>query len=218
MVISYNQNMTGACRNRDTDVEEHTLPTKHRIVNLIQTVRRYIQEYGMISVQVAETFNAIGLVQCRMHKNYHHAMQCHKEAMHILECLVNQHVVVSVAGVSEPTISATYVQLIATYMDIGTCYELQQNYNCALQSYQHVERLIVHAVQQQRLNHRVEIGTTTDKCVAVHGRTTIIQGGTVTTTTTNTATTIPTTVVRIPCIPRHIEFSCRRAIARLQRL
>ena len=132
----------------------------HRLPNLIRRLRRHAQVYGEQSIAVAETWNTIGLVQCRIYQNYPRAIQCHGAALHIFQSLIEEEE----SSFDPPPLGDLRLPLIVTYMDLGTSYELLQNYPLALQSYRAAEALI--------------------------------QTG----------------------VPRHIDFSCRRALARLQRL
>jgi hypothetical protein len=143
------------------DGDTHAVPNR-RLSNLIRRLRRNVQFYGEQSIPVAETWNTIGLVQCRIYQNYPRAIQCHAAALLIFQSLLEEE-----RRLDPPTtegLGALRVHLIVTYMDMGASYELLQNYGLALQSYRAAEALI--------------------------------QNGT----------------------PRHIEFSCRRSLARLQRL
>jgi hypothetical protein len=145
----------------DVTGDSHAEPIR-RLSNLIRRLRRNVQVYGYQSIPVAETWNTIGLVQCRIYQNYSLAIQCNAAALLIFQSLLEEE-----KRLNPPTsegVGELRLHLIVTYMDMGASYELLQNYPLALQSYRAAEALM-------------EKG-----------------------------------------MPRHIEFSCRRSLARLQRL
>jgi tetratricopeptide (TPR) repeat protein len=166
--------------------------------NLLQELHVNEQSYGCTSLEVASTYNAIGLFHCRLYKDYNGALHYHTKALRIINTLHQQQQlqdalahdrseVASDCFKSATIIAARKVEshariiplLVTTYMDIGTCYELQQNFNMAIQYYEKTDRTIIRLEQQSY-----------DSC----------------------SSKIKT------IIPKHITFACRRAIARVKRL
>ena len=166
------------------------------ISNLMQELQVNEQTYGYMSLEVASTYNAIGLFHCRLYKDYNGALHYHNKALHIIETLqqhLNSVLTSDHSDVARDTFHSTTIitrrrndlhtrlipLLVSTYMDIGTCYELQQNFNMAIQFYEKTDDTIIR-LEQQCYN-------------SANGKTKTI-------------------------IPKHITFACRRAIARIKRL
>lgn len=166
------------------------------IYNLMHELQINEQTYGYTSLEVASTYNAIGLFHCRIYKDYNGALQYHTKALRIIKTLQEQQHQQQAAHVHETSVdsftSATSIAarkhesplriiplLVTTYMDIGTCYELQQNYKMAIQYYEMTDDTIIRLEQQAKNS----VGSKSKRI-----------------------------------IPRHITFACRRAIARVKRL
>jgi hypothetical protein len=156
------------------------------------------QTYGYTSLEVASTYNAIGLFHCRLYKDYNGALHYHTKALNIINTLFHLLQSASTQDISEATldwsehfkaVTSTAARkheshnriiplLVTTYMDIGTCYELQQNYPMAIRYYEKTDDTIIRLEQQS-----------------------------------NNSSSNSKTI-----IPKHITFACRRAIARVKRL
>lgn len=189
---------------------------------LIQKLHTNEETFGAISIQVAESYNAIGIIECRIHKNYDNALRYHNAALRIITMLQEQHQdqqnqelselhqnlqiidtyqgsAMKYSDIPQPGLShqlryddrkttrSHALELhhkiitlrITTLIDMGTCYELLQDYTMATQYYEEAEM-----------------------CITRNS-----------TTGNNDAIKNPPIV-----IPKHIIFACRRAIARVKRL
>jgi Tetratricopeptide repeat len=91
-------------------------------------LERFTVEFGPRSLQVADTWNALGLIRCRMQGNYASAAQCHTEALKVFQA-------------SESSV----LQTVVTLTDLGSCYELMQDYETALRVYLQAEALIANS-------------------------------------------------------------------------
>ncbi len=157
---------------------QHVKSVGVSIATLMHELQVNMGLHGSISPQVASAYNAIGLFHCRLCKNYNEALYYHTEALRIINTLQDRQISHDGSQPNPPTTPMTTTQIesqhhhpiiilqITTYMDIGSCYEFQQNYDLAIQYYEKSDEAII----------RLE---------------------------------------RV--IPKHITFSCRRAIARIKR-
>lgn len=96
---------------------------------------RCIVEFGPRSPQVAETWNALGLVRCRMQGDPTAAIKCHSEALNILKA----------AAADGGDGARVVLQTVVTLSDLGSCYELLQDHDAALLAYRQAEALIADA-------------------------------------------------------------------------
>jgi tetratricopeptide (TPR) repeat protein len=103
---------------------------------VLADLERFTREFGPSSLQVAETWNALGLIRCRMQKKYNDAIHCHQKALYIFQAAAER---------STECSSSVLLQVVVTLMDLGSCYELQQNHQAALQVYRKANALIIKA-------------------------------------------------------------------------
>jgi tetratricopeptide (TPR) repeat protein len=148
-----------------------------------------IQTYGSVSMEAAFKYNAIGLFHCRMYKDYNGALRYHNKALHIITALQQQLLVrcalehdqrktVFDSFESDTNITARNHHhelntrliplLVTTYMDIGTCYELQQNYKMAMQYYEKTDNTINRLEQQSQNNASSSSSNRTNTIVPKH--------------------------------------------------
>jgi hypothetical protein len=103
---------------------------------VLADLERFSREFGPSSLQVAETWNALGLIRCRMQKKYNEAIHCHQNALHIFQAAAER---------STECPPSVLLQVVVTLTDLGSCYELQQNHQAALQVYRKANALIIKA-------------------------------------------------------------------------
>jgi tetratricopeptide (TPR) repeat protein len=103
---------------------------------VLADLERFSREFGPSSLQVAETWNALGLIRCRMQKKYNDAIHCHQKALYIFQAASER---------STECSPSVLLQVVVTLTDLGSCYELQQNHQAALQVYRKANSLIIKA-------------------------------------------------------------------------
>lgn len=197
---SYNDHTETSMNNEGCDKLHSDKSGGVSISQLMHELQINEQTYGYTSLEVASTYNAIGLFHCRLYKDYNGALHYHTKALRIINTLQqllqsplpnevrdakldwSEHfkASTSIAARKHESHGRIIPLLVTTYMDIGTCYELQQNYIMALQHYEKADDTIIRLEQQSNNSNN-------------HSKNRTI-------------------------IPKHITFACRRSIARLKRL
>lgn len=197
---SYNDHTETSMNNESYDKLHCDKSGGVSISQLMHELQINEQTYGYTSLEVASTYNAIGLFHCRLYKDYNGALHYHTKALRVINTLQqllqsplsddgndakrdwSEHfkAATSIAARKHASHGRIIPLLVTTYMDIGTCYELQQNYIMALQYYEKADDTIIRLEQQSNKNNSHSKNRT--------------------------------------MIPKHITFACRRSIARLKRL
>jgi tetratricopeptide (TPR) repeat protein len=117
--------LPSACAHEDSDPDSDDADIPVVLPQVLLDLERFNVELGPRSLQVAETWNAVGLIRCRMQRNYASAIKCHNEALKIFQA-------------SESSV----LQTVVTLTDLGSCYELMQDNEAALRMYLQAEALI----------------------------------------------------------------------------
>jgi hypothetical protein len=123
---------SGSSSEEDGDDAPHMLP------QVLADLDRLIIELGPSAIQVAEAWNSLGLIRCRMQKKHAAAVHCHQQALIIFQTAAS-------AECKDPSLSSVILQIVVTLIDLGTCYELQHNHDAALKSYRKADALILKA-------------------------------------------------------------------------
>lgn len=116
----------------ETDYQQQD-PTPVILPDILAELDRCILAFGPDALPVAEAWNSLGLVRCRIQKNYPAAIRCHRQALRIFSLHANNN----------DQSAATCV--VVTLLDLGSAYELAQKNDAALDIFRKAHAMIIKA-------------------------------------------------------------------------